>query len=793
MNTLGSQGLEIAGRYQLLQPYSDQLDIIGTQQWLAIDLALNTTVRILLIDDIPTRPDALDAARRASLIEDAHVVRTLSVGSNYVVTEVPLGKSLQGYVNGYEFSPSVAKAIVGELAAILSQSASHGLRHLRLVPSRVRVGDAGDVYVDGLAIDAALANIHPNTTYLTSADNMEAEGLTIFLATLITGKPASPETVSSLVSDTSLPDDIREVFRRSSSETKILSPGEVLRVLAPFDKVNLHQLPPYREYSPVFAVDQNSEKEGSHPHSSSPQKTDSQESAPGLSSSEISENDGSQEHEPHGNSPTSSPDNASDVLPTDAVGESTPDVTSEQLLPADSQTPEDTTVIGKVPIDVSSLKSSDFQENVDPLLGAPTPADVHLQPQWDFPGAVEEPQTQPSPQGDTKENPPADTADSTKPPAPDVTSDIDKLDVAHGDDVLRDVHLTQEVSFPSVHFENSSNSTPPHSDDEKVPPSNVEKEGEPSISADVDTGTPQTKGIASIPVHPLSSGATRLQETDIPSHLQPSFPKTGQPPEPENSAHDVKKKSPLTVDPKKLHENILSRAIIRDTQTDKPISKRIFNSSKLIVTATVLLVIFALFFAAKNFFTIPTVNQKPRPSITSSQNKKQDEEKEKQESAAQSSPTPSPTPTTPAPPPEVASYQLINPNAGEPNEDNPGLLTRAFDKNPQSRWTSWRYTANAQFSGLKPGFGFEIKLKQPTDVHSITLNTRSSGGMVEWRRTTSSNPSSGDLITQTAFAPQTTITPPKPEKTDTIILWVTELPKDSRGSWSLQLFEVTVQ
>lgn len=103
MNTLGSQGLEIAGRYQLLQPYSDQLDIIGTQQWLAIDLALNTTVRILLIDDIPTRPDALDAARRASLIEDAHVVRTLSVGSNYVVTEVPLGKSLQGYVNGYEF------------------------------------------------------------------------------------------------------------------------------------------------------------------------------------------------------------------------------------------------------------------------------------------------------------------------------------------------------------------------------------------------------------------------------------------------------------------------------------------------------------------------------------------------------------------------------------------------------------------------------------------------------------------------------------------------------------------
>lgn len=243
MSTIGTRGMTLAGRYRLENLYEEQLDIAGTEQWYAVDDALGTAVRVLLIGDIPTRADALDAARRTGLLDDAHIVRTLSVGENFVVSEIPLGTSLTGYVHGEGFAPEQAKAVVCELAAILTQVSGRGMRHLRITPSRVRVGDAGDVYLDGIGIDAALAGARTDEYDPASLNNAEAADLVLFLATLLEGAQADETTLEALARDDSLPDDIREVFRRTLSPERLLSPGEVLRSLVPFNRPDLREFP----------------------------------------------------------------------------------------------------------------------------------------------------------------------------------------------------------------------------------------------------------------------------------------------------------------------------------------------------------------------------------------------------------------------------------------------------------------------------------------------------------------------------------------------------------------------
>ncbi|MGJ9713277.1 hypothetical protein [Actinotignum sp. GS-2025d] len=243
MSAIGTRGMTLAGRYRLENLYEEQLDIEGTEQWYAVDDALGTAVRVLLIGDIPTRADALDAARRTGLLDDAHIVRTLSVGENFVVSEIPLGTSLTGYVHGEGFAPEQAKAVVCELAAILTQVSGRGMRHLRITPSRVRVGDAGDVYLDGIGIDAALAGARTDEYDPASLNNAEAADLVLFLATLLEGVQANETTLEALARDDSLPDDIREVFRRTLSPERLLSPGEVLRSLVPFNRPDLREFP----------------------------------------------------------------------------------------------------------------------------------------------------------------------------------------------------------------------------------------------------------------------------------------------------------------------------------------------------------------------------------------------------------------------------------------------------------------------------------------------------------------------------------------------------------------------
>ena len=96
MNSFVEAGQLLSERYRLTSLFPEQLPYSGISVWSAIDTLLGTSLRLIILDPgAPNTTEALDSARRSSLIDDPHVVRILSVGQDasacYIATEVPLG------------------------------------------------------------------------------------------------------------------------------------------------------------------------------------------------------------------------------------------------------------------------------------------------------------------------------------------------------------------------------------------------------------------------------------------------------------------------------------------------------------------------------------------------------------------------------------------------------------------------------------------------------------------------------------------------------------------------------
>lgn len=182
MNSFVEAGQLLSERYRLTSLFPEQLPYSGISVWSAIDTLLGTSLRLIILDPgAPNTTEALDSARRSSLIDDPHVVRILSVGQDasacYIATEVPLGTPLSHFLHGTPFSPEQAHALSGEIASALNSARSRGVRHLQLTSQQVRVGVLGEVFIDGLGVDAALAGMHTDSMETAQADRIEARGL----------------------------------------------------------------------------------------------------------------------------------------------------------------------------------------------------------------------------------------------------------------------------------------------------------------------------------------------------------------------------------------------------------------------------------------------------------------------------------------------------------------------------------------------------------------------------------------------------------------------------------------
>lgn len=240
----------IGSRYRLSAKDIDQLPYSGVSVWRAVDTMLKNSVRILVLDPkSPYFSEALDAARRASLVNDAHAVKILRVDSDseygWIVTEIPLGIPLSYRLHGEPFPPEQAKALVGETARVIAAASAQGIRHLDIKPADVRVDSQGQVFLDGLAIHTALAGIRTDTVMPHELDRREATGLTRLYARLLSGDDDGDVSVliQNLSQDEAIDPSLRYFFEKSLRGAGALSASDLIRTLGSWDTISVADLP----------------------------------------------------------------------------------------------------------------------------------------------------------------------------------------------------------------------------------------------------------------------------------------------------------------------------------------------------------------------------------------------------------------------------------------------------------------------------------------------------------------------------------------------------------------------
>ncbi|MBR5951110.1 MAG: hypothetical protein IKZ87_06735 [Actinomycetaceae bacterium] len=251
MDSSLTAGQVIGSRYRLNDKNADQLPYAGASIWRAVDTSLRLSVRILILErDDELCSEVLDSARRASLFHDVHTVKILRVDSDshygWIVTEIPLGTSLAYRLYGTPFAPEQAKAIVGETARIIAAASAQGVRHLTITPADIYVDEQGQVFLDGLAIHAALAGMRTDTDMPHELNRKEADCLTRLYAQLLSGDGETDADIliKNLSEDETLDSDLSYFFEKSLRGAGALSPSDFIRNLGSWGAVAAEQLPP---------------------------------------------------------------------------------------------------------------------------------------------------------------------------------------------------------------------------------------------------------------------------------------------------------------------------------------------------------------------------------------------------------------------------------------------------------------------------------------------------------------------------------------------------------------------
>ena len=166
-----------------------------TEVWRALDTALDRPVAVRLAGPAVT-PDVLDAARRASVVDDPRLLRVLDVGTvpggpggplGYVVSELADGETLAARLQHHGPLPaSVVRRVVGEAAQAVERAREAGLHHGRLTPSALVLTPDDDVKIAGMGVDAALESGDAEDG--DAAARADAVGLVALLYAGLTGR-----------------------------------------------------------------------------------------------------------------------------------------------------------------------------------------------------------------------------------------------------------------------------------------------------------------------------------------------------------------------------------------------------------------------------------------------------------------------------------------------------------------------------------------------------------------------------------------------------------------------------
>lgn len=152
-------GRVIAGRYGLQERRAHQGEL---EVWSGTDSITQRPVSVTVFPVSLARAEAaLDAARRAAVVDDPRLVTILDVGSEHGmawIVEESLAESstLAHLLQDGPLGAEESRRIAGEIAATLEVCARRGLHHLHLSPYAVRRTRDGRVKLAGLATAAAI-------------------------------------------------------------------------------------------------------------------------------------------------------------------------------------------------------------------------------------------------------------------------------------------------------------------------------------------------------------------------------------------------------------------------------------------------------------------------------------------------------------------------------------------------------------------------------------------------------------------------------------------------------------
>lgn len=141
------------------------------------------------------------------------------------------------------------------------------------------------------------------------------------------------------------------------------------------------------------------------------------------------------------------------------------------------------------------------------------------------------------------------------------------------------------------------------------------------------------------------------------------------------------------------------------------------------------------------------------------------------------------------PKPEVAAVSSLDPEGD--NNEHPEMVDEMIDDDPNTFWMS-RYYSVPSF-GNKSGIGIAITLKEKTKVKAVHVATVCEGGSAQLRATTSNAPKEGKVLASASFGSSTTFTMKEPVNTDSLVIWISELPTDDTGRNRIKVTEISVE
>lgn len=212
-----------------------------------------------------------------------------------------------------------------------------------------------------------------------------------------------------------------------------------------------------------------------------------------------------------------------------------------------------------------------------------------------------------------------------------------------------------------------------------------------------------------------------------------------------------------------------------------------------ILLGGVLLVILALVFALSSITSglrervENPLDTDPAPSAVATQEEPTEDEPAEEE--------PTEDEEEELPPAELGGVELfVEGSDSEP--DNADQTDRITDDDPGTFWSTQHYTS-PQYGGLKDGVGVRIDLAEESTLSSVVVTTaRNSGGVLELRAV-GEDGSLGDTLATGEFAGdgEVRLELDEPVETDSVALWLSELPPDSNesGRFRARIAEIQVE